>query len=31
MDDRDETFKDITLPSGYEIDCGVKGGKLSGG
>ena len=31
MDDRDDTFKDVSLPSGYEIDCGVKGGKLSGG
>jgi hypothetical protein len=31
MDERDESAKDMTLASGFEVDCGVKGGKLSGG
>jgi ABC-type multidrug transport system fused ATPase/permease subunit len=31
MDERDESYRDISLPSGYEIECGIKGGKLSGG
>ena len=30
-DDRDESCKDIDLHEGYNIDCGLRGGKLSGG
>jgi hypothetical protein len=32
VDDRDESLKnDIQLASGFDIDCGLKGSKLSGG
>jgi hypothetical protein len=32
MDDRqDKSYNDVVLSNGYEVDCGVKGGKLSGG
>jgi hypothetical protein len=32
MDDRPENLKDVKdLTSGFEVECGVKGGKLSGG
>lgn len=32
MDERTEEYKDIkNISSGFEVECGVKGGKLSGG
>lgn len=31
MDDRDPSYKDIDLHEGFDIQCGVKGSKLSGG
>jgi hypothetical protein len=32
MDERTEEYKDVKdLSSGFEVECGVKGGKLSGG
>ena len=31
IDRRDDKLKDITLSSGFESVCGIRGGKLSGG
>ena len=31
MDDRSDERRDLALNAGFEIECGVKGGKLSGG
>jgi hypothetical protein len=31
IDDREEALKNMQLHNGFEIDCGLKGGKLSGG
>jgi hypothetical protein len=31
IDDRSENLKNMNLHNGFEIDCGLKGGKLSGG
>lgn len=31
IDDREEIMKDIQLHNGFDIDCGLKGSKLSGG
>ena len=31
MDEREDSYRDITLNSGFEVECGVKGSKLSGG
>jgi hypothetical protein len=31
MDERGDAGKDIELSTGFEVECGVKGGKLSGG
>lgn len=31
IDDREENLKDVKLHQGYSIECGLKGGKLSGG
>jgi len=30
-DTRDQSYNDIVLHEGFGIDCGLKGGKLSGG
>lgn len=31
VDSRDKSFHDVELSSGYKMECGIKGGKLSGG
>jgi Fe-S cluster assembly ATPase SufC len=31
MDERDSSCNDVPLSSGYDVECGLKGGKLSGG
>ena len=31
IDNRSAALKDIELPNGFKIDCGLKGSKLSGG
>jgi hypothetical protein len=31
VDTRDSNLKDIELHKGFETQCGIKGGKLSGG
>jgi ABC-type multidrug transport system fused ATPase/permease subunit len=31
IDDRDDELRDVKLHEGFDIDCGIKGGKLSGG
>ena len=31
MDEREDNLKDIALNGGFEVECGIKGGKLSGG
>lgn len=31
MDDRDGSLRNMELHHGFDIQCGVKGGKLSGG
>lgn len=31
VDTRTGDLKDITLANGFQINCGLKGGKLSGG
>jgi len=31
IDDREESLKDINLHAGFDIQCGMKGSKLSGG
>lgn len=31
MDERTDALKNVKLDQGFEVECGVKGGKLSGG
>lgn len=31
VDNREEKLKDCLMNQGYEVQCGIKGGKLSGG
>jgi hypothetical protein len=31
IDNRDSSLKDMILHNGFNVDCGLRGGKLSGG
>ena len=31
VDERDDSLRDVDLDHGYGTQCGIKGGKLSGG
>ena len=31
IDDRPQELRDVPIHHGYDVDCGTRGGKLSGG